>query len=64
MVLDSVLDALTSSFFPDGKGYGGLPAARHAGSYIKETFDAYGFTDPIDNKRCNKSLLLYAYGFF
>ena len=52
VVPESVLNALTSNFFPGGKGYGGLPAARDAGSYIKETFGAYGFIDPVDKKRC------------
>ena len=53
MALESVLTALTASFFPSGKGYGGLPLARSATSHIKETFSAYGSIDDIDKKRCN-----------
>ena len=55
MNLDTVLDALTASFIPGGKGYGGLPAARHARSYIEETFGAYGSIDQVDKKRCNRA---------
>lgn len=54
VILDTILDALASSFFPDAKGYGGLSAVRHAGSYIKETFNAYGSIDAVDNKRCSE----------
>lgn len=48
---DSVLHTLSSSFFPDVRGYGGLSATRNAGSYIEDTFAAYGSIDPIDRKR-------------
>ena len=56
MTLESVLDALTTSFFPSGIGYGGLPLARNATSHIKETFSAYGSIDDNDKKRCNIAL--------
>ena len=56
MTLESVLDALAASFFPSGKGYGGLLLARNAASYIRETFNAYGSIDKIDKKRCNIAL--------
>lgn len=54
MMPDSVLNTLTSRFFPGGKGYGAL---RDAESYLKETFDAYGSNDPVDKRRCNTHLL-------
>ena len=56
MTLESVLDALTTSFFPSGKGYGVLPLARNATSHIRETFNAYGSTDDNDKKRCSIAL--------
>ena len=56
MDLESVLDAITTCFFPSGKGYGGLPLARNATSHIKETFSAYGSIDNIDKKRCDIAL--------
>ena len=59
MIPDTVLDALASSFFPNAKGYGGLLAVRHARSYIKETFDAYGFIDSVDKKRCTEIYCLF-----
>ena len=55
-VLESVLDALTCSFFPGEKGYGGLAAARDARPYIGTTFGAYGSIDPVDKKRCDTDL--------
>ena len=56
MTPESVLDALTGSFFPSGKGYGGLPLARNATSHIRETFSTYGSIDDIDKKRCDIAL--------
>ena len=56
MTPESVLDALTTSFFPNGKGFGGLPLVRNATSHVTETFGAYGSIDYIDKKRCNIAL--------
>ena len=58
MTVESVLDALTTSFFPSGKGYGVLPIARNATSHVRETFNAYGSIDDIDKKRCSIALPL------
>ena len=49
MIPESVLNALTGSIFPGGKGYGAL----HDVQFIKGAFDAYGSIDPVDKKRCN-----------
>lgn len=56
MTVESVLDALTTSFFPSGKGYGVLPIAQNATSHVRETFNAYGSIDNIDKKRCSIAL--------
>lgn len=56
VMLESVLDALTANFFPAGKAYGGLPAARDAVPFIKATFGAFGSIDEVEKKRCDKSL--------
>ena len=56
MTPESVLDALTTSFFPSGKGYGGLPLARNATSHIRETFSDYGSINDVDKRRCNIAL--------